>query len=660
MLTLRAEVLRAEDRRIVDDALLAAAVDPSAEIRALAARALGRIGDPAGGERLAALLVDGDAGVRAEAAFALGLMGDVSAIDALSSAAGDVDPLVRARAADALGLLEEPAAAATLAGMLEDDDSQVVTAACYAVTRLEGVDVAVDPLLRVYEERRAEVGFPALNALSRLASRPLAIGPEKKMAVRQRMIELSRSDSSLVRVLAAQGLNAPQSSQEAEALAVLTEDPDPMVRVRAVGSFAFPGAPLEPFVSRALKDPDDRVVLAAVQALGRMRGPDILEALANVVVNDSRLWLRRQAIVTMGRVDAEGAAAMANGLSKSEEPELREATARLLHDRTDGASMRVALRLFQDPDPRVRDAAIPALAGAAGLLSSQLGDLVEETADRTRIAITVAAGRRVADPRSDDEQVSDALDLLELIWRSPLDPPRPRVRIALLDAAAAAGELSRAHALLVAGLDSADRQVRLRAIEHLREVFGEDFSARAGAATERPLEDYREVLRWAERPRAARVVVERPGFLPDLFTLQLDTSATPLTSRSFWQLAERGFYDGLVIHRLVPNFVVQGGDPEGDGSGGPGYTIRDEFHASLFMPGTLGMASSGKDTAGSQWFITLLPQPRFSGRYTPFGRVVQNFPGVVSLLLPGDRVVRVEVYEGDGSEPLPPVESLFN
>ena len=162
----------------------------------------------------------------------------------------------------------------------------------------------------------------------------------------------------------------------------------------------------------------------------------------------------------------------------------------------------------------------------------------------------------------------------------------------------------------------------------------------------------------SKTPRAAKVTVERPGFIPGQFTLRLDTANSPLAARNFARLAEAGFFDGLEIHRMVPGFVVQDGDPQGDGKGGPGYMIRDEITPSLFLAGTLGMASSGKDTAGSQWFITLTPQFHLNGRYTPFGHVVQNLPGVVSLLLPGDRVVRIEVYEGDGTEELPPPESL--
>jgi cyclophilin family peptidyl-prolyl cis-trans isomerase len=173
---------------------------------------------------------------------------------------------------------------------------------------------------------------------------------------------------------------------------------------------------------------------------------------------------------------------------------------------------------------------------------------------------------------------------------------------------------------------------------------------------DRPLEEYVEILEWAAEPRAAIVTVERPGFMPGRFTVRLDTENAPLTAWNFAKLAEAGFYDGLPFHRLVPNSILQTGDPDGDGLGGPGYVIRDEIHPHEFDAGTLAMALPARDGSGSQWFVTLDASPVLARTHTAFGRVVQNFPGVVARVLPIDRVVSVVVYEGDGTEPLPPLE----
>jgi len=107
---------------------------------------------------------------------------------------------------------------------------------------------------------------------------------------------------------------------------------------------------------------------------------------------------------------------------------------------------------------------------------------------------------------------------------------------------------------------------------------------------------------------------------------------------SILRLVRGGFYRGLTFHRVVPNFVVQGGDPRGDGWGGPGYTLRSEFSTVRYGRGTVGMASAGKDTEGSQFFITHSPQPHLDGRYTVVGRVLRGMD-VVDALRVGDRIV---------------------
>jgi len=126
-------------------------------------------------------------------------------------------------------------------------------------------------------------------------------------------------------------------------------------------------------------------------------------------------------------------------------------------------------------------------------------------------------------------------------------------------------------------------------------------------------------------------------------TAELYKNAAPFTVMSIVKLAtRRSFYRGLTFHRIVPNFVVQGGDPRGDGWGGPGYTIRSEFSLLHFDTGMLGVASAGKDTEGSQFFITQSPQPHLDGRYTIFGRVTSGMD-VVNALQLADHIYDVKI-----------------
>src|SRR5690606_4759711 len=106
-----------------------------------------------------------------------------------------------------------------------------------------------------------------------------------------------------------------------------------------------------------------------------------------------------------------------------------------------------------------------------------------------------------------------------------------------------------------------------------------------------------------------------------IIEVQLDLMAAPLTVATFVEQVRSGFFNGLRIHRLVPGFVIQTGDPRGDGMGGPGYTRRDERSPEPFLRGSIGMARAGFETGGSQWFITTAPQPHLDTQYTNFGRV---------------------------------------
>jgi peptidyl-prolyl cis-trans isomerase B (cyclophilin B) len=119
--------------------------------------------------------------------------------------------------------------------------------------------------------------------------------------------------------------------------------------------------------------------------------------------------------------------------------------------------------------------------------------------------------------------------------------------------------------------------------------------------------------------------------------IRLLPAEAPLTVAAFLGLVDRRFFDDHRWHRVVPNFVVQDGDPRGDGWGGPGFVLRDEVNPERYETGTIGMALSGPDTGGSQFFITHSAQPHLDGAYTVFGRVVAGAP-VLAAIAQGDRI----------------------
>jgi cyclophilin family peptidyl-prolyl cis-trans isomerase len=188
--------------------------------------------------------------------------------------------------------------------------------------------------------------------------------------------------------------------------------------------------------------------------------------------------------------------------------------------------------------------------------------------------------------------------------------------------------------------------VRERAAAALR-TQGVQAPAPGPFALERPPLDYRAAMApYDPRPDQAlftprAILHTRHGRIE----IHLNIVEAPLTTASFMDLARRGFYDGLTFHRVVPHFVIQGGDPRGDGNGGPGYTQRCEIGQRPYGRGTVGMALSGKDTGGSQFFITHSPTPHLDGGYTVFGWVAAGMEAV-DRIRPGDVIERVEIWSG--------------
>ncbi|MBQ9698211.1 MAG: peptidylprolyl isomerase [Acidaminococcaceae bacterium] len=111
-----------------------------------------------------------------------------------------------------------------------------------------------------------------------------------------------------------------------------------------------------------------------------------------------------------------------------------------------------------------------------------------------------------------------------------------------------------------------------------------------------------------------------------VFVAQMFEEKAPLTTKNFIELTEKGFYNGLIFHRVIDGFMIQGGCPKGTGTGGPGYTIKDEFGEGLIHDeeGILSMANAGPNTGGSQFFITLAPTPWLNGHHAVFGKIVEG------------------------------------
>jgi cyclophilin family peptidyl-prolyl cis-trans isomerase/HEAT repeat protein len=310
-------------------------------------------------------------------------------------------------------------------------------------------------------------------------------------------------------------------------------------------------------------------------------------------------------------------------------------------------------RVFREGGPRAREAALGAaarlpVAHAQPLLQLGLRDEDEGVllaalellrslateAERARDADAMAAALR-GSPIQSRRVFADLDPLLVTAGRRLLATSSLEARVTLastietLADPALPPDASELTALVMPLASHPSHAVRSGARTALRALGAE--AAPAVEAVPEPLP----AAALAELPSRARLQTERGEVLLELFD-----SVAPTTVARFAELARAGAYDGLTFHRVVAGFVVQGGDPRGDGYGGPPWWQRCEDSPLGYERGTVGMALAGRDTGGSQFFITLGPQHHLDGRYTVFGRVIEGMEHVDALQV-GDPIVRV-------------------
>jgi cyclophilin family peptidyl-prolyl cis-trans isomerase/HEAT repeat protein len=381
----------------------------------------------------------------------------------------------------------------------------------------------------------------------------------------------------------------------------------------------------------ALADPAPGVRATALEAAGAFLPDAGLEAalrdrLAHGEPRERELAL---AALVAGRV--EDATDLARAAASSEARELRARAAEAAGALGDRALL---AELAADAEPMVRGAAVDALGALAGEAGG--AELLPYLGDPDPTVRAALLDRLSASP------VVPAATLLEALERSRLDRMND-ARLAGVRALAARGAAApreRGAVLETLGrlAEDADYLVRREAATALVGL-GAPRPAPGAIETGHGSEWYREVL--AQARRRPRVVLETER---GALVLRLECPEAPITCLSFLKLAAQGYFDGTRFHRVVPDFVVQGGDPRGDGWGGPGYLLRDEINRLRYRRGAVGMALSGPDSGGSQFFIALSAQPHLDGGYTLFGTVVEG-DEVLDQLRQGDRIVRAREVE---------------
>ena len=674
-------ILKAEDERRWDADLKGLLADSNPAIRKRAALATGRIGNEDSVSALADLLQqDKDTDVRAMAAFAIGEVEAATGADPLLVVLKNTsEPLiVRARAIEALG---------KIAGALSREQE---------ARRLELGAAILDALNHPTATSDRLTAMLGLTAA--LRSRPANAGPTiaKFLAHSDARV---RADAG--NTLARLRLNAGNDQLRK----LLDSDADPIVRANAarVLGITEDKASYDSILKHALEDLDSRVRVSAIRSLALLKDD---RAADKLIIRGFGLFVEGKSpkaaeinevleiATTLGRLlalkDHERAlswlAALRDDLDLTA-PEIEVAAARMNPaeyvrqfepsktpvlgeiDKTNWRSVSAIAAGLRElatlPDSVKNKAAVT--ASAESLLRTMLdyrnnakvrADLHVEYAlpdvlrafvafkpkDLSEVLLKhlndpdVIVRGTAADLLGDLPPSEQHAAALIAAFSRTLSDPLNDAALSTLDALGKQKSTS-ANEAIKSALDSRDHLVRRRAVAILKANGVGDFSSRIGTVqTKNTAADYQRALgRFGTRPRA--VVTTTKGS----FTIELLPEAAPLTVDNFVQLARRSFFNGITIHRVVPNFVIQDGDPRGDGNGGPpNHQIRCEINEVPYDRAAVGMALSGKDTGGSQWFVTHSPQPHLDGGYTVFGRVVTGM-NVVDSIIRGDVIKSIVI-----------------
>ena len=689
------QILQAEDERRWNETLSKLLSDPNAAVRARVALAAGRIGNEQAISSLVnSLNEDKEVSVRAMAAFGIGEIESPVGADALVAAikTNSETPQIRRRAIEGLGKIaaalprEQEARTRELGAIILEalrfeakktpTDSETILLGLTAVLRSRPQDSGpvVAGFLRHPDSR---VRADAANVLARLR---LKDGNNDLRAM------LTKDPDPIVRANAARVLGATEEkSAAAELLEAALNDRDSRVRVSAIRALATVKDPsaADPLLKKAAaisgdmrktptrrNPPVQNELLELVTTLGRLLPlpsenkpdhggvnnfffnlrdlvtpytPEIETAYVRVLPAEylSTFGLGEGALgpTRPYQLHWRAAASIAQALAEvasvpdavPNKEELKTKAKMLLHDLLDNNSARLSIMKNYHPEYAVPEI----LRAIAAFKPNDLNELSLQYLSHEDAVVRSTAADLIGDlPPSE----ANTRALITALAKTKTDSLNDAA-LSILDSLGKQ-KTATANEAIKSALQSDDPLIRRRAVALLKANGVGDFSSSIGTVkTSNSKVDYARALSRASRSVRAVVTTSKGSF-----TIELLPKEAPLTVDNFVRLAQRGYFRGITIHRVVPNFVIQDGDPRGDGNGGPGYQIRCEINQVTYDRAAVGMALSGKDTGGSQWFVTHSRQPHLDGGYTVFGRVTSGMD-VVDSIVRGDVIESIVIRE---------------
>ncbi|UCH84457.1 MAG: HEAT repeat domain-containing protein [Candidatus Latescibacterota bacterium] len=609
-----------EDSRITGDGRLFRYLQSDNPlIRLRTVEVIGRIQDPQDVPQLLPYLEDPDERVVRETAFALGQIGSMEAVPALITANQGASMSLTVTLAEALGKIGGAEAAAFLEELLHAFNWEIRAAAVLALARAEHPSSANALLIAIHDGDPRVVAFVAY-ALEKVESDRIA----------KTLVPVLKNENPLVRSYAARTLGKQKMEAAVKPLLELLSDPDIRVVVNAIQAL---GLILEDSKDKKAVDPVGHVLQkhpshharkAAATALGQVRHKQAKDFLVQSTL-DKSTGVRIESYKSLARILGEQSSMfIAGGLNDSEDL-VRAAAIESFGIAEDKSRLEFLITTARkDKSAIIRSAAV------RGLGHFDKDDVSEILIEKLNDDDWVVAAESVT--AIGESEAKDAIPALIDAYQNRTEREDVDVCLEILKILKQF-KAKETESLALGALSDPDKRVREAAVELLNAIGKEV------PAVKSDREFYEEMFSPKRRAKLSLPFGIRKA------TIETDHGAIEIelfgddaiqTAANFVALAESGFYENLTFHRVVPNFVIQGGCPRGDGWGDPGYTIRSEFNQYHYGRGYVGIAHAGKDTGGSQFFITLSPQPHLDGRYTIFGRVTAGMD-VVDKVDQGDK-----------------------
>jgi peptidyl-prolyl cis-trans isomerase B (cyclophilin B) len=628
-------LLLMEDRGKADSTLIAKALssgDP--EVRRFGARSCGIMRDRRFTASLLGLCDDKNVKVREAAVFSLGETRDSSIVPQLMTILKTKTDDIGYGALVALGKIRDRSIRENIRPYLYNTNNMIAAEAAYTLWLL--ADTAAVPDLRHMLGRANDMrAFAALYAMSRLA-------PDSFVAEFDRV--LNNSEDWSITALAVRGLGASKDTVHIlQAFDKHYEKLEPRSFtefIRALGKHKIGRKRLE---SLLLRDMNPYMKSEIIAALGLIRDPASFNPVA-LCLQDSSLAVNLAVISVIPVLDPERSLELLELSTQYPEWQIRAETARSLGKISNESAYEILKSLGQDRDARVRAAVIEAVGGLKD--HDKLKLYYGRTAlDIEKDVIIQVTAIDMLGAMKNDSALNVLLDY-SAKCDSLTDIDLARSLVGALGTYVDSTEAGhRAAGAIAPFLRHSDRIVRQEAHTAMKMWAPANFDP----GYFKPNFAFDEITTYKEMTKSyykARIKTNRGDIV-----FHLSYFYAPLTAYNFERLAREGFYDGLTFHRVVPNFVIQGGCPRGDGTGGPGYMIREEINPLPFYHGVVGMATSGRDTGGSQFFVCLYDQPHLNGRYTPFGILAYDDPGDTSIAVSnrieiGDTIYTILIEKG--------------